>query len=143
MNNDYAGYSDKEHVNHPERYHITEEMTDQEFVRTVQSYLLDFEDGHLYFNTSNAQPTNRGFRVRRFENALYVTEVSKDSRLNRGDKIVEIDGQTIETFADKHFKILEDHIHERQYWNVGLQCADEILLSRDNEKIVFQLNEYE
>ncbi len=143
MNNDYAGYSDKKHVNHPEKYRITEEMTDQEFVRTVQSYLLDFKDGHLYFNTSNAQATNRGFRVRRFENALYVTEVSKDSRFNRGDRIVEIDGQTIESYADNHFKILEDDVHERQYWNVGLQYADEVLLSRDNEKFVFQLKEYE
>lgn len=143
LNNDYAGYSAKKHLNQPEKYHITNEMTDEEFVKTVQSYLLDFNDGHLYFNKSDAVTTNRGFKVRRYENSLYVTEVTKDSRFKLGDKIIKIDDLTINEFANKHLKLLEDYIHERQYWNVGLQNADKILLVRDNEELIFRLKNYE
>lgn len=139
LNNDYAGYSAKKHLNQPEKYHITNEMTDEEFVKTVQSYLLDFNDGHLYFNKSDAATTNRGFKVRRYENSLYVTEVTKDSRFKLGDKIIKIDSLTINEFANKHLKLLEDYIHERQYWNVGLQNADKVLLVRDNEELIFHL----
>lgn len=46
MRKDYARYVEKEHVNKPENHFITEEMSDKYFVETVQSYLLDFKDGH-------------------------------------------------------------------------------------------------
>ena len=121
MKTDYAGYLDKKHINRPENYLIIEDMTDKDFVETIQSYLLDFKDGHLSFNAKKAVIPNRGFKVRRYQNALYVTEVTNETRLQIGDAILEIDGLTIEEFEMLYSKILEDPVHERQYWNVGLR----------------------
>jgi C-terminal processing protease CtpA/Prc len=143
MKNDYAGFSDKKHVNHPENYLIIEEMTDKAFVETVQSYLLDFKDGHLYFNFSETQSTNRGFKVRRFENALFVTEVTSEIRLKEGDTIIEIDGMKIDSYEKIHSKILEDDFPERQYWNAGLRYAENIVVSRNDERFILQLKDFE
>ncbi|MGE8035697.1 hypothetical protein [Lysinibacillus sp. NPDC093692] len=81
MKRDYAGFLDKKHINCPENYLITDDMTDKDFVETIQSYLLDFKDGHLSFKAKKTVMPNRGFKVRRYQNALYVTEVTYEARL--------------------------------------------------------------
>ncbi|MEY9974655.1 C-terminal processing protease CtpA/Prc [Lysinibacillus sp. RC46] len=143
MKTDYAGYLDKKHINRPENYLITEDMTDKDFVETIQSYLLDFKDGHLSFNAKKAVIPNRGFKVRRYQNALYVTEVTNETRLQIGDAILEIDGLTIEEFEMLYSKILEDPVPERQYWNVGLRQAKRVLVNRDDDKFLLPLATYE
>ena len=62
MTNDYAGFSEKKHVNRPDNYVITDDMDEIEFVQTIQSYLLDFKDGHLIFNMKNNRTPFKGFR---------------------------------------------------------------------------------
>lgn len=143
MRTDYAGALEKETVNQPENYRITDEMTDTAFIETIQSYLLDFEDGHLSFDAKDAVIPNRGFRVRRFENALYVTESAEETRLRKGDVIAEVDGMTIETFGQLWAKSLEDSVHERQFWNVALRYAKKILVHREGESFVLTLATYE
>lgn len=143
MRADYAGASEKEAINRPENYCITDEMTDEAFIEMVQSYLLDFGDGHLSFDAKNAVIPNRGFRVRRFEDALYVTEAPEETRLQKGDAIVEVDGMTIEAFGQLRAKVLEDTVHERQFWNVALLYAKEILIQREGVSFVLPLASYE
>ncbi|WP_033542142.1 S41 family peptidase [Planococcus sp. CAU13] len=140
---DYAGAAEKQGVNRPEEYLITDEMEDRDFIETVQSYLLDFKDGHLSFNAKGAVIPNLGFRARRYENELYVTEATEEKRLQKGDQIVEIDGLTVEEFGNRHSKVLEDTVLERQFWNVALRKAEDILVVRDGVKFGLSLHKYE
>ncbi|MTD31164.1 S41 family peptidase [Planomicrobium sp. YIM 101495] len=143
MRTDYSGAFEKKNVNKPENYRITDGMTDRAFIETVQSYLLDFADGHLSFDAKDAVIPNRGFRVRRFEDALYVTEATEETRLRRGDVIVEVDGMTIEAAGQLWAKILEDTVHERQFWNVALRSATELVVQREEESFRLPLATYE
>lgn len=143
MTKDYAGYFEKKHLNHPENYVITDDMDDIEFLQTIQSYLLDFRDGHLSFNMKNKKTAFKGFRVRRYENALYVTELHGEQRLQIGDKIVALDGVSIEQFEKVHSKILKDQVPERQYWNVALSNVNSIKVHKDNQLVEYDLEEYD
>ena len=53
MSNDYAGHIDKINVNYPGLYKITNDTDDHTFEETIQDYLLDFQDGHLWFASKN------------------------------------------------------------------------------------------
>ncbi|MGE7687580.1 S41 family peptidase [Lysinibacillus sp. NPDC097214] len=143
MKKDYAGFLDKKHINCPENYLITNDMTDKDFVETIKSYLLDFKDGHLSFKAKKTVIRNRGFKVRRYQNALYVTEVTYETRLQIGDEILEMDGLTIEKFESLYSKILEDPVPERQYWNVGLRQTKRVLVNRNDDKFILPLATYE
>ena len=71
---DYAGYIDKENVNFPEKYQIYNEMSDREFIDTIRSYILDFNDGHMWFYGKELTLPNIGFKVRRFKDSLFIIE---------------------------------------------------------------------
>ncbi|WP_422122394.1 S41 family peptidase [Planococcus sp. X10-3] len=143
MKTDYAGASEKEDMNRPEDYLITDDMADRDFIETVQSYLLDFKDGHLSFNAKGAVIPNLGFRVRRHQNELYVTEATEENRLQKGDEILEMDGLTIEDFGNRHAKVLEDNVLDRQFWNVALRQAKDLTVLRDGVKFNLTLATYE
>lgn len=142
ISNDYAGFLDKKYINHPDNYQITDEMDEVEFVQTIQSYLLDFKDGHLNFTKKNNTIPFKGFKVRRYENAIYVIEVQGEQRLQVGDEIVALNGASIEQFAKEHYKILKDSIHERQSWNVALTLVDSIKVQREEQLYEIDLKEY-
>lgn len=143
MKTDYAGAAEKQEVNRPQDYRITDDMEERDFIETVQSYLLDFKDGHLSFNAKDAVIPNLGFKARRHQNELYVTEAIEEKRLQKGDQIVEIDGLTIEEFGNRHSKVLEDTVLERQFWNVALRKAENILVARDGGAFGLSLANYE
>lgn len=143
MTNDYAGYIEKKPLNNPDNYVITDDMDDLTFIKTVQSYLLDFKDGHLLFYSNNTALPFRGFRVRRYKNALYVTELLGEERLCIGDKIIGLDGLSIEQYEKENYKILEDKEPERQYWNEALKIVDSIKIEKDNEIVELSLLQYE
>ena len=110
---DYAGYVDKRNINHSEKYHVDNSMSDREFVETIQDYILDFNDGHMWFNGRNYTLPNIGFKVRRFENSLYVTEVKQENKLQVGDEITKIDNVEISKIGETYSKQLEESIFER------------------------------
>lgn len=143
MQNDYAGYLDKKHVNHPEFYSISNNMNDHEFIETVQDYLLDFHDGHLGFISKNSKLPYVGFSVRRFEGALYVTESPQEIRLNVGDKIVQIDGEEIINLTLLYSKRLEEVLPERQQWNNIIRGSKMICVERDGKRFELKLSAYE
>jgi len=142
ISNDYAGFLDKKHINCPDNYRITDEMDEVEFVQTVQSYLLDFKDGHLIFTKKNNTIPFKGFKVRRYQNALYVTEIQGEQRLQVGDEIIALNKDSIEQFAKEHYKIFNDSIHERQSWNVALTLVDSIKIQREHQLYEIDLKEY-
>lgn len=143
MNKDYAGFAEKRHLNKPENYVVTDDMDDHEFFRTIQSYLLDFKDGHLNFTMKKSSQPFKGFKVRPFENVLYVTELQGEERLQIGDEIVSLDGLSIEQFEINHGKILGDSVPERQNWNAAIRIVHTIQVQRVNQLIEIDLLEYE
>lgn len=142
MQYDYAGYLDKKHVNHPECYSVTNNMSDLEFVETIKDYLLDFNDGHLGFISKKSKLSNVGFTVRNFEDALYVTESSHDNRLNAGDKIVQIDGVEIGKLTRLYSKRLKEVIPERQRWDSIIDGSKMICVERDSTQFELELSSY-
>lgn len=140
---DYAGYVDKRNINHPEKYHVDNNMSDREFVETIRDYILDFNDGHMWFIGKNYSLPNIGFKVRRFENSLYVTECKQENRLQVGDEITKIDNVEISKIGEIYSKQLEESIFERQQWNLLLRKFSEVEVVRDNKSFKLLLSSYE
>ncbi|KIL50835.1 S41 family peptidase [Jeotgalibacillus campisalis] len=143
LEKDYAGYLNKRELNHPEHYQVTDEMSDEQFEEIMKSYLYDFKDGHLGFSAKDTSLPHRGFSVRRYEDALYVTEAKQENRLSVGDKITRIDGKSIDEVAVIYQKYLENDEHERQFWNVVMRRVKCVQFERDGEQIELQLGEHE
>ncbi|MBU9675149.1 hypothetical protein KQ939_17550 [Planococcus sp. CP5-4] len=140
---DYAGYMDVTHLNHPEKYRITNDMSEQEFEETIKDYLLDFQDRHLIFILKKSSSPSVGFLVRRFENALYVTQLEGETRLQIGDKIVQLDGMDIPEIENRYKKTLMDQMAERQLWNRVVYKMKTIRIERGMELIDLPLSHYE
>lgn len=140
---DYAGFQSKAHLNNPGQYKVSDEMSDLEFEKIIQQYLLDLNDGHLWFKSKYSESPYRGFTVRRYQNNLYVTDSLKESRLFAGDRISHIDNQDIESLAVEHRKILRDDVHERQSWNQVLSKAEKVTISRDGQAYEITLDDYD
>ena len=143
IQNDYAGFQSKAHLNKPNQYRVTNEMSESAFEEMIQQYLLDFNDGHLWFKSKRSVLPYRGFAVRRYEDTLYVTESPKESRLAIGDAIIRVDDQEIEALSKKHHKILQDSVHERQRWDLVLSRAEKVTITRDGQAHDIKLQEYE
>ncbi|MEG0473116.1 MAG: S41 family peptidase [Solibacillus sp.] len=143
LKNDYAGFEDKRKYNHPKRYTVSNNMDDATFTQTIQEYLHDFKDGHLSFRNKKSEIPFRGFRVRRCEDALYVTEVLGEQHLQVGDKIITINGESINYASYRYDKFLQDDVYERQMWNNVLQFVDHIEYERDGEPHELNLSQYD
>lgn len=143
IQNDYAGFQSKAHLNKPNQYRVTNEMSESAFEEMIQQYLLDFNDGHLWFKSKRSVLPYRGFAVRRYEDTLYVTESPKESRLAIGDAIIRVDDQEIEALSKKHHKILQDSVHERQRWDLVLSRAEKVTIIREDQEHEITLREYE
>ncbi|MDD5190097.1 MAG: S41 family peptidase [Dehalococcoidales bacterium] len=142
MSKDYSGWQDKKACNHPEKYVITDDMPDEEFVKTVRSYLLDFQDHHVNFRRNTANVFTNGFDVRRYEDKLYVYRVDQEKELRVGDAICAIDGQDIPTVAQRFQKELYYETNERQNWWSVLVGSKKCTVQRENRKFEFVLKRY-
>ena len=140
---DYAGHKEKAALINQESISISDEMSDLDFLKTVQRYLFAFNDGHLSFNSPKVTLPFRGFQVRRFENALYVTKVSGEERLQIGDKIIAINDEPIEVAATRYSIYLQSDVFERQLWNRVLPLAETITFIRNNEEATITLGSYD
>lgn len=106
---------------------IKEEMSENEFLLTVNSYLSTFGlTGHLFCKKQGHK--GLPFHVHRYGDILYVTDVTKDSLLGVGDKIIEINGGSVKAFYEKYEACFFQEPEERQtpYWNFILKHIDEI-----------------
>jgi hypothetical protein len=117
MHNDYAGWKDKKGWDRPD--YFLGKLKDGDFAKIVNEYLLDFRDKHIYF--TDLQPErnvaqDRGFKVRRFEDKLYVTEVGAESRLKKGMALVALGGHSIMELREQHERLLAETNAERENW---------------------------
>lgn len=110
---------------------IKDDMPAKDFTKVVKRYIASFgQEGHLSF--SDTEMGCLDFRVMRFEDALYVTEAAKNSTLKVKDKIIKIDGDTIEICAALNQEFLMGEANERQgrLWNQILLFADKVTVER-------------
>src|SRR5699024_3888386 len=115
VHHDYAGYDEKRGWDDPahyleeiERLISSQQITPQVFTNLVSEYLMAFQDRHMYFNLKRSDDVKvgtRGFRTRRYGDALYVVETCEEDRFSDGSKIVSIDQQEIKTIitSDRSF----------------------------------------
>lgn len=142
LSKDYAGFLDKKDINIPGKYKISNHMSNTEFEEEIQNYLLDFEDGHLWFINKDSNLPDRGFSVRRFEDVLYVTEAIQESRLNVGDKITHIEGIDIPSLLVTYSKYLESKVNERQLWDGVLKKLSSISVQSVESSFDMMLSSY-
>ncbi|WP_042221630.1 S41 family peptidase [Oceanobacillus manasiensis] len=154
MHHDYAGYIDKKGWDNPNFYEtkIQElesrgELTAALFSEIVQDYLLDFKDPHLFFNimeTDSQKEYDNGFKVRRYEDKLYVTSRTNEDRLNRGDAILSLDEIPVLTLVDKHQRELMETKAEREDWRkvISHYNVAEVINTKGEIRTI-QLKKYE
>lgn len=155
MHHDYAGFEDKNGWDNPEDFlkkiqHLKESnlLTREKFVEVIRDYLLDFNEYHIFFNDRcgivNNKLLDRGFRVRRFKEYLYVTQVNSENRLKKRMFFKSVGGYTIPELREKHRRLLNENHTERENWMPVLSLYEygEI---EDNEgnTSVFKFNFYE
>lgn len=146
MHHDYAGCKDKQGWDRAE--YFSEKMRDDNFTAVVNEYLLDFRDKHIYFTAVNAEKNvdqDRGFKVRRYEDKLYVIEAGAEDRLKKGMAFVTLGGLSIMELKDKHDKVLAENKAERENWAPILRLYEYGKLD-DGEEISFsfyQKTEYQ
>ncbi|WP_339253441.1 S41 family peptidase [Sporosarcina sp. FSL W8-0480] len=123
MHNDYAGCKDKEGWDRPEYFirkiRENRRLSHKEFKQIVEEYLLDFNDNHIHFIMEDAEDEkqkSRGFKVRRYEDRLYVTEVETEDRLELGMSFVSIGGYSIPELKERHHRLLNENHAERENW---------------------------
>ncbi|MEK4522424.1 S41 family peptidase [Psychrobacillus sp. FSL W7-1493] len=153
-NHDYAGCVDKEGWDRPDKYLNKIELLEKEntlddmtFSQLVNEYLLDFNDKHIYFTVNQAYTSHNktcGFRVKWYDDALYVITNIEEKSLKIGDKIISIDGKTIKETSESEEKILRGSIKERQQWETLLNYAKSIeYVNGQNEIKTFTLEKYD
>lgn len=143
LSNDYAGYIDKKSVNNSSQYIVSNNMNSGDFEEIIQDFLLDFNDGHLWFIAKESTLPNRGFTVRRYEDVLYVTEARQEQSLKVGDKITQIDGKDIPALSVLYSKLLEQEDNERQIWGAVLRKLSTITVERSGRTLELTLSDYE
>ncbi|MBF0753057.1 peptidase [Jeotgalicoccus nanhaiensis] len=154
MENDYAGHQDKKGWDSPDTYRESilqlnqqGHLDDYTFIKIVNDYLLDFKDPHMFFiSKDESSSTNRdiGFKVRRFKDALYVTETTKETNIDTGDKIIALDGLSVNELEQKHIKELMKEAPERQRWERVIEKYNKALIEKNNnENTVLNLSLYE
>lgn len=111
---------------------IKDDMSAAEFTLVVKKYIASFgQEGHLSFKDTKVGELD--FQVMRYENALYVTDAANDSLLKVKDKIVKIDGETIDDCAAHSQEFLMGEINERQgyLWEQILLFANVLTVERE------------
>jgi len=154
MQNDYAGYKDKQGWDFPDKYRENiqklsnqRQIDDYTFINIVNDYLLDFKDPHMFFIAKDEHSkTNKdiGFKVRRFNDVIYVTEVMSETRLKVGDRIIALDNLAVSELSLKHKRELRDEIPERQRWESIIEKYDTVYVKNNNQEVTsFNLKLYE
>lgn len=154
MQNDYAGYKDKQGWDFPDKYRENiqklsnqRQIDDYTFINIVNDYLLDFKDPHMFFIAKDEHSkTNKdiGFKVRRFNDVIYVTEVMSETRLKVGDRIIALDNLAVSELSLKHKRELRDEIPERQRWESIIEKYDTIYIENNGHEVTsFNLKLYE
>ncbi|GEN84796.1 hypothetical protein SLU01_31080 [Sporosarcina luteola] len=150
MHNDYAGFEDKRGWDRPElflqRIMENDQLTKKQFKEIVDEYLLDFNDRHIHFimeDTEEEKAQNRGFKVRRYEDSLFVTEADAEKRLKPGVRFISLGGKSIPELKELHARRLNESHQEREDWTSLLMLYPEGELEDENGKRLFKFGNYD
>ena len=152
IRNDYAGFEEVKARHNPSpaltmlaEAHYNHKMPPTMPLQAVSQYLSNLRDRNLKFTMNsdeNYQPFSRGFYVRRCDEGLFVDEVTSEIRLQVGDKVLTINGQTPERIVSTlPNPLLASDIPEREQWTGYLKLADHMIVEHvdgTQEDIVFQ-----
>ena len=108
------------------------------FVRYVNQLLATTGDRSLRFSlfSSAYTPFYPGFDVRRVEDALYVTHVWQEGRLQKGDKILRVNSLSpLELKKSFQQDFLYGKTPERELWGGVLKMADHCLVEHRDGKV--------
>jgi hypothetical protein len=121
IRNDYSGYRDKINLDKADFYikKVEEAMDELSFGKLIRLYLMEFRDEHLKVFIPNDFTV--GFRVRRFENKLYIISTNQETRVQVGDYITHLDGQSIDELESQYELLLNSKVYERQNWDLVLK----------------------
>lgn len=124
MHHDYAGWKDKAGWDNPsvflQKLKEMDDLNNDSFTRLIRDYLLEFNDQHIHFYNhieTEGNPMDRGFRVRRFEEKLYITETKTEQRLTKGMALISLGGFSIPELKKLHARLLNEDHPERENWN--------------------------
>ncbi|MFB4212165.1 S41 family peptidase [Shouchella sp. JSM 1781072] len=150
MHYDYAGCEDKKGWDQPKAFtsKVREVENREDFVEVVRDYLLDFDDQHLFFldEKQSRRETKKdvGFRVRRYEDRLYVTSVYEANILKIGTYFRSLDGERILDSRNKYERYLNEHHPEREDWTFILQqCKTAEAVTPNGEVFQYNFTHYE
>lgn len=154
MHHDYAGYIDKKGWDNPEELEskIMEleknaNLTPHSFLKIAEDYLLDFKDPHIFFNliqSETQKQLDNGFRVRRYQDKLYVTTLSGEKRLKPGDAILSLNNTPIPELVRKHQRELMETKAEREDWRKIIRNYDVAeIIHLDGSTEFMELKAYE
>ncbi|MGV3489134.1 MAG: S41 family peptidase [Tuberibacillus sp.] len=153
MHHDYAGFEDKKGWDRPEYFrekvkglHAQNPQDRLFFEEIVNDYLLDFKDDHNSLRSvkSDAPPLSVGFRVRHFEDSLYVEKTDQETRIAPGTRIISLDGLTVDEAAEKYRRYLKTDIAEREWWeNILLKSEVVRIVTSGGEERTLKLKKYD
>ena len=115
---------------------ITDDMTEQEFLYQVRTYLASFGIiGHVSFHDKKSGP--KGFLLRISEQEMFVEEANQDTGLQVGDRILSLDGMSLEQVALQHPNCFISLTPERRYreWADLLLMAERVTVLRDGQEM--------
>lgn len=115
---------------------ITDDMTEQEFLYQVRTYLASFGIiGHISFHDKKSGP--KGFLLRISEQEMFVEEANQDTGLQVGDRILSLDGMSLEQVALQHPNYFISLTPERRYreWADLLLMAEQVTVLRDGQEM--------
>lgn len=115
---------------------ITDDMTEQEFLYQVRTYLASFGIiGHISFHNKKLGP--KGFLLRISEQEMFVEEANQDTGLQVGDRILSLDGMSLEQVALQHQNYFISLTPERRYreWADLLLMAEQVTVLRDGQEM--------
>lgn len=129
----------------PDRFlsEISEEASEKAFRFSVDRYLASFGvRGHLYFYRKG-ENESIGFRVRRYQDSLFVTDPGEGLPLMKGDEIVAIDFDPIPRAAEKfHVFVGESADRCSDGWEKIISYSDKITVTRGGKRFEYPIRTY-
>lgn len=149
MHHDYSGFEDKLGWDQPAYFRdklvdLEErgELTRKAFEAIINDYLYDFRDEHNGIGSTHkeAPPATVGFKVRRYEDKLVITDVKEETCLSKGQLIIKLDGVPVSEVAAASKRGLRFDTPDRESWESVLLNAIEITLENNDS---LQLRQFE
>lgn len=151
IENDYSGCEIKRSWGNAEYYRNllkqaceSDEMDRKRFKEIVDDYLLDYKDNHIAFVDKKSVTilTDIGFRVRRYEDKLYVISNNQEKNLKPGTAIIALDNLSVKEAAEKFKRKLMDQPNERQLWERIIANFKSLIILEDGKEKKFNITMY-